>query len=267
MARTVAIGMQKGGVGKTTTAINLAMGLVLADQRVLLVDVDPQGNATSGLGLEVGPGGLYGALLEEFPLEDALQPARGDWLHLVPPGEELNAARARLPQANSRHQELAEVIRPAQDRYDWILLDCPPSLGPLTLNALNAADQLLVTLQSEYYALEGLGQLWSTYRSVQQRLNPALELLGILITMHDERTNLATEVREDVQDHFKDKVFETIIPRNVRVGEAPGHGESVIEYAPTSRGSRAYLAFVQEVLHRVGRTSGSRTRPPVAGGS
>jgi len=259
--------MQKGGVGKTTTVINLAVGLLMADQSVLVVDADPQGNAASGLGLATGESsGLYGMLFEDASFESVRRTAREPWLDVLPAGSELNAARAQLPRRNSHHDELRSILEPIDNQYDWILVDCPPSLGPLTLNALNAVDELLVPLQSEYYALEGLTQLWTTYQSMQERLNPDLSLLGILITLYDGRTNLADEVKSDVQAHFKDAVFDTVIPRNIRVGEAPGHGESVIEYAPNSSGSRAYLQFVEEVMHRVGGSTRARTGSTAAAG-
>lgn len=267
MATRLAVGMQKGGVGKTTTVINLAVGLVMADQSVLVVDADPQGNAASGLGLdEMGLEGLYGMLFDGVPFGEAYESVREPWLDVLPAGEELNAARAQLPKKQSQHDELRLILDQVDDRYDWILVDCPPSLGPLTLNALNAVGELLVPLQSEYYALEGLTQLWTTYQSMRDRLNPELSLLGILITLYDGRTNLADEVKSDVQTHFEEAVFDTVIPRNIRVGEAPGHGQSVIEYAPDSKGSRSYLQFVEEVMHRVGKSTRARSGSTAAAG-
>ena len=261
MARIVAIANQKGGVGKTTTTINLAASLALADKRVLVVDVDPQGNLTSGLGQKgkSAPGAtIYEALTGPDPVPDASRyviPTSVDGMMLIPADGNLTGAEIELVSLPEREGRLRGVLTPLRAAFDYILIDCPPSLGLLTLNALVAADAILIPLHCEYFALEGLADLVGTLRRVRAVLNPELEIEGVLLTMFDERTNLGQQVATDVRQFFKDKVFRTVIPRNVRLGEAPSHGMPVILYDVKSRGAEAYLALAREVLARSAATA------------
>lgn len=254
MARVLALSNQKGGVGKTTTAVNLSAALATAGQRVLLVDMDPQGNATSGLGLDQSAlaMGVYDVLLDLREVEDVVVRTSVDGLSLLPATADLVGAEMELVDERGRERRLRRALAAARPFYDWILIDCPPSLGLLTLNALAAADRVLVPLQAEYYAMEGLSQLLRTITAVRKRLNPDLEREGIVVTMYDRRNNLCREVELQARDIFGREVFGTVIPRNVRLGEAPSYGQSIMQFAPRSTGSRAYLRLAEELLERHG---------------
>ncbi len=247
----VAIVNQKGGVGKSTTAINLAAYLAEKGEKVLVVDMDPQGNATSGLGVEPGSGCMYDVLLEGRPLEEVAGATRIEGLHVAPATINLVGAEVELVSSLAREFKLKRALEKLpEDSYDRILLDCPPSLDLLTLNALTAADEVLIPIQCEYYALEGLTQLMQSIRMVREELNPGLRVGGVLLTMYDPRTNLARQVAEEVRSFFGDRVFRTIVPRNVRLSEAPSFGLPVALYAPRSTGAEAYEAVAEEVLGR-----------------
>lgn len=252
MANAMAVAMQKGGVGKTTTAINMATGFAFEGERVLLIDLDSQGNATSGLGVE--PNALdrtvADVVLSDVDPDRVIQPTGVDGLDLMPANMDVSSLRQQLKNSSEDYGRLKDALSRVQNTYDRWVLDCPPSLGPLTLSGLYAAHELLIPLQAEYYALEGLSQLWRTYQRVRKNLNPGLTLAGILITMYDRRTNLAEDVRDEVHEHFGDVVLDTVIPRNIRVSEAPGHGQPVLTYAPHSKGTKAYKNAVKEVLSR-----------------
>ncbi|MFQ5526250.1 MAG: ParA family protein [Thermoanaerobaculia bacterium] len=249
--RTIAIANQKGGVGKTTTAINLGAALAALEKPVLLVDCDAQGNAGRGLGLEARAPTLYEVLIGNAGIEETIRPTALECLEAVPAGRTLVGAEVEFVGLEGWQSRLRASLAPVVDRYDTILLDCPPSLGHLTINALAAADGVLVPLQCEYFALEGIKELLNTIRRVQTGLNPQLTIAGILLTMYDERTNLARDVARDVRTHFADVVFDTIVPRNVRLAEAPSHGLSVLSYDIRSRGAQAYLALAREMLSRL----------------
>ena len=261
MTRIVAIANQKGGVGKTTTAINLAASLALADQRILLVDVDPQANLTSGVG-QKGRASAAGTIYDALTAPDAIVDARPyilattvDRMDLIPADRNLTGAEIELVALSRREERLRALLESVRGAYDYIFVDCPPSLGLLTLNALVAADAVLIPLHCEYFALEGLADLVGTLKRVRAAYNPALDIEGVLLTMFDERTNLGQQVAADVREFFKEKVFRTVIPRNVRLGEAPSHGMPVILYDVKSRGAEAYLALAREVLARSAATA------------
>jgi chromosome partitioning protein len=254
MSHILAVANQKGGVGKTTTAINLGAALTLADQRVLLVDVDPQANLTSGVGLkgQMAPGGsVYQALTSpdgdpsRFVLETTIA-----GLSLIPADRNLTGAEVELVNLPNREMRLRSVVRALADRFDYIFIDTPPSLGLLTLNALVAADAVLIPLNCEYFALEGLADLVATLRRVRASLNASLDIAGVLMTMYDERTNLGQQVSRDIRAYFQERVFTTVIPRNIRLGEAPSHGLPAIVYDVKSRGAEAYIALARELLAR-----------------
>ena len=261
MGRLISVVNQKGGVGKTTTTINLAASLALSGRRVLVVDADPQGNLTSGLG-QKGKAAedrtIYDALTREQPAADArpfIIPTMIDSLALIPADRQLTGAEIELVALGRREERVRLLLASVRDAYDYILIDCPPSLGLLTLNALVAADAVIIPLHCEYFALEGLADLVGTLRRVRAALNPPLDIEGVLLTMHDERTNLGQQVAADVRGFFRDKVFRTVIPRNVRLGEAPSHGMPVALYDAKSRGAEAYFSLAREVMERRAATA------------
>jgi len=246
----LAIANQKGGVGKTTTAINLGAALAALEHRVLLVDCDPQGNASRGLGVESESPHLYHVLTGEGAIEDAIRPSGFPYLDVLPAGRDLVGVEVEFVGLDRWEKRLRAVLRGVTDSYETVLLDCPPSLGHLTVSALSAADGVIVPLQCEYFALEGITALMSTVRRIQSGLNPRLFLAGIVLTMYDERTNLSRDVAREVRRHFAGRVYDTVVPRNVRLAEAPSHGLPVLAYDIKSRGAQAYLALAREVLRR-----------------
>ncbi len=250
MGQVITIANQKGGVGKTTTAVNLSSCLAVAEKRTLLIDIDPQANATSGLGID--PRQLdrstYDVLVNQEKIERIIQSTRVPNLDIVPAHINLVGAEVELIQVIAREKILREALKQVKEQYDYIFIDCPPSLGILTLNALTAADSVLIPIQCEYYALEGLSQLLNTIKLVQKHLNKALEINGVLLTMYDNRLNLCNQVAQEVRNFFKEKVFDTVITRNVRLSEAPSFGLPIILYDATSAGAESYMKLAEEIL-------------------
>lgn len=263
LTRIIALANQKGGVGKTTTAVNLGAALAREGHKVLVVDMDPQGNASSGLGLvdREDTATVYDVLVRGLPAYRAIRRADGyETLSLIPANRNLVGAEVELVGVLDRETLLRESLAPVANDYNILLIDCPPSLGLLTLNTLAAADSVLIPIQCEYYALEGLGQLLNTIRLVQRGLNPGLDIEGVLLTMFDQRLSLSRQVATDAKRYFGDRVFETVIPRNVSVAEAPGFGLSVADYSPTSIGARRYAALARELTERWRRRNGDEPR-------
>jgi len=262
VAQTIACANQKGGVGKTTTVINLGTYLALGGLRVLIVDVDPQGNATSGLGIDRSSleGTLYDALTDSIPLAEVIIPTGVERLSLVPSSISMAGAEVELAASDRRERRLARLVAGIADDYDYILLDCPPSLGLLTVNALTAADTVLIPLQCEFYALEGLTQLIATVNLVRDNLNPDLEINGVVLTMADGRTNLSADVSAEARRHLGAVVFDTVVPRNVRLSEAPSFGLPIALYRPDSKGAEAYAALAVELRGRNGAGRSAKTR-------
>lgn len=250
MSKIIAIANQKGGVGKTTTTVNLGAGLAAIGKKVLLIDVDPQGNTTSGIGINKADVAncIYDVLINEVNPKEAIAHTEIENLHIIPATIQLAGAEIELVPTISREVRLKKSLQPIRRSYDYILIDCPPSLGILTINSLTAADSVLIPIQCEYYALEGLSQLLNTVRLVQKHLNTSLQIEGVLLTMFDARTNLGIQVIEEVKKYFQQKVYKTVIPRNVRLSEAPSYGQSIITYDPRSKGAEVYLELAKEVV-------------------
>ena len=265
MARVIAVANQKGGVGKTTTTINLGASLAAAERRVLAVDADPQANLTSGLGRkgkDPRPS-LYDVLIEQRPLAEVVIPTDLPQLSLAPADRNLTGAELELVPMLAREHRLREALQPAVEGYDYVLIDCPPSLGLLTVNALTAADAVLIPLQCEFFALEGVAELTATIRRIRQALNPRLSVVGVLLTMVDERTNLNQQVTAEIRKHFKEQVFRTVIPRSIRLGEAPSFGKPILLYDIRSRGAEAYLDLAKELTAHEKKGAGQgAVRPP-----
>ncbi len=250
MSRIIAIANQKGGVGKTTTAVNLSAALAHYDQKVLMIDVDPQGNATSGIGIPKERIKLcvYDALINSISVDQIIISSPWERLDIVPASIKLAGAEIELVPTINRETRLKQTLQQVRKNYHYLLIDCPPSLGLLTINALTAADEVLIPIQCEYYALEGLGQLINTVSLVRKHLNEKLTIAGVVLTMYDGRTNLSEQVADEIRKYFKGLVYETVIPRNIRLSEAPSHGQPIIVYDPRCRGSEVYLTLAQEVI-------------------
>jgi chromosome partitioning protein len=250
MARVISIANQKGGVGKTTTAVNLSASLAVAEKKTLLIDIDPQGNASSGLGIsrEEVNRSIYHALIEQVPLKDLLRDTELDFLKIIPSNIDLIGAEIELVPFPDREMRLRNALKEVRDEFDFLIIDCPPSLGLITVNSLTASDSVLVPLQCEYYPMEGLSQLLKTIELIKNNLNPWLKIEGILLTMFDKRNNISHQVTEEVRKHFGPMVFNTVIPRNVRLSECPSFGKPIILYDADSRGAESYLDLAKEVL-------------------
>lgn len=250
MGKIISVANQKGGVGKTTSSVNLSASLAHLGNKVLLIDTDPQGNATSGVGINKADMEqcIYNVLVEDLPAEEVCVPTTLENLDIIPATIQLAGAEIELVPTISREIRLKKALENLKEVYDYIIIDCPPSLGLLTINALTASDTVMIPVQCEYYALEGLSQLLNTIRLVQKHLNKTLMIEGVLLTMLDARTNLGIQVIEEVKKYFQDKVYNSIIPRNVRLGEAPSHGQPIITYDPKSRGAEVYLELAKEVM-------------------
>jgi chromosome partitioning protein len=269
MSRVIAIANQKGGVGKTTTAINLGACLAVAEKKTLVIDTDPQGNATSGLGVERGEleRSVYDVLVEGEAIADAARrEVHFPYLDVVPSTRDLVGAEVELVNQPDRELVLRRALDSVRDHYDYILVDSPPSLGLLTLNTMAAADSVLIPIQCEFYALEGLSQLLNTVRLVQRNLNPRLEIDGVLLTMFDQRLNLSRQVADEAKEYFGDRVYQTVIPRNVRLAEAPSFGKPIVLYDILSAGAQAYLALAREIMRRDERSSPAGSSAPAAAG-
>jgi len=263
MAKVIAIANQKGGVGKTTTAINLAASLAAADMRTLLIDLDPQSNAGSGLGIRKGSYSMstYHVLVGNEPLAAVLRPTELDALLVAPASRDLVGATVELAHEVDRDQRLKKAVAAVESSFDYILIDCPPSLDILTVNALIAAQSVLIPIQCEYFALEGVSELMETLRQIRRLKNPDLEIEGVLLTMYDERTNLSNQVMQDLKEFFGPQLLSTIVPRNIRLGEAPSHGKTILLYDIKSKGAEAYIRLAKEIIHGTekGSWTGSRS--------
>lgn len=253
MALIISFSNQKGGVGKTSTCVNVAAGIAIKGKRVLLIDIDPQGNATTGLGLfknEQDRYSIYNVLVEEVPAKQAITATAIKNLDIIPSNIDLAGAEVELVYLPEREKRLRNALKPIADDYDYILIDCPPSLGLLTINALTATDDVIIPIQSEYYALEGLSQLLNSIKLVNKHLNPDLKIFGVVITMYDGRALISKQINAEIHKFFGKKMFDTVIPRNIRVSEAPSHGKPVMIHDPKSNGAKAYLALADEVIAR-----------------
>jgi len=252
MTIVIALANQKGGVGKTTTAVNLGAGLAAAGKKVLIIDADAQGNATSGVGISKPDieRDIYDVLINEVPMKETILQTQREGLDIVPATIQLSGAEIELTPQMARETRLREALNQVKSEYDFVLIDCPPSLGLITINAFTASDSILIPVQSEYYALEGLSQLLNTVELVKKHFNKDLKIEGVLLTMYDSRTNLGVQVKNEVQKYFEDEVYETVIPRNIRLSEAPSYGLPIIDYDAKSKGAQTYMQLVEEVLAR-----------------